>query len=50
LIEIKLSKLNEQLNMQSNELLMSFEERKKEVEMRYAVLIATKNIPFNIEV
>jgi len=47
-IEIKLSKLNEQLNTQSNELLMSFEERKKEAEMRYAALIATKNIPFNI--
>jgi len=34
--------------MQTNELLMPFEERKKEAELRYAALIATKNIPFNV--
>jgi len=34
--------------MQTNELLMPFEERKKEAELRYAALIATKNIPFSI--
>jgi len=45
---IEISKSNEQSNMQTNELLMPFEERKKEAELRYAALIATKNIPFNI--
>jgi len=45
---IETSEPNEQSKTQSSDLLMSFEERKKEAEMRYAALIATKNIPFNI--
>lgn len=42
---IELSKSNEDSNMQINESLLTFDERRKSAEIRYAALIADKNIP-----
>ena len=39
---------NEDLNTQIDESLLSFDKRKKSAEIRYAALIAEKNIPHNI--
>lgn len=45
---IEISKSNEESNTQSNESFMPFDERRKEAEIKYAALIATKNIPHQI--
>ena len=45
---IELNKSNEELNMEVEELLAPFDERKKEAEIRYAALIAMKNISHQV--